>query len=319
MNIYRSIDEVQYIPTTALTVGTFDGVHIGHRAIIGKMLEESEIDRYRDLVITFDPHPRHVLFEPNRPEVHLLTNIEERLKRLEVAGVNNVLVIPFSSEFANMTPPEFVAEVLKKKVGLKKIYVGYDHFFGKGRSGGMDTLKKLGEELDFEARRVEVRLKDSTIVSSTKIRHAISNAMIEHANEMLGYNYPVRGTVVHGQGLATGLGFPTANFGAISKHKLMPANGVYLVKTEIDGKSYYGMANCGNRPTIANDIEPVLEANFFDFKQDIYDKEISISFVNFIREERKFDRVVQLIQQVNQDKLRCYELASIDKKREQAK
>ncbi len=318
MNIYRSLDEVQHIPTTALTVGTFDGVHLGHRAIIETMLQESEVDRLRDLVITFDPHPRHVLFEPNRPEVYLLTDIDERLKRLEIAGVNNVLVIPFSSQLANMNPTEFVNEVLLKKVGLKKIYVGYDHLFGKGRSGGMETLQEMGQQLNFSARRVEVRLKDSTIVSSTKIRHAITNCMIEHANEMLGYNYSIHGTVVHGQGLATGLGFPTANFGNIDKHKLMPANGVYLVKTEIDGKLYYGMANCGNRPTIANDIEPVLEANLFGFKGDIYGKELIMSFVNFIREERKFDRVVQLISQVNQDKLHCYELASIDKRKQTA-
>lgn len=315
MNVYKSLPEAQYITTTALTVGTFDGVHLGHKAIIGKMLEESEVDRLRDLVITFDPHPRHILFEPNRPEVYLLTDIHERLERFELAGVNNVLVIPFNSDFANMTPIDFVKEVLLKKVGLKKIYVGHDHFFGKGRSGGMETLIELGKKMGFEARQVEVRLKEDKIVSSTQIRKAIKNTMIEEANEMLGYNYSITGTVVHGQGLATGLGFPTANFGKIGSHKLMPGNGVYLVKTKIKGQTYYGMANCGNRPTIANDIEPVLEANFFGFHGDIYGEELSISLLNFIRQERKFDRIEQLIRQIYDDQTRCYELAALDQKK----
>ena len=319
MNIYRSIDEVQYIKTTALTVGTFDGVHIGHRKIIDEMLVESETDKYRDLVVTFNPHPRHILFEPNRAEVFLLTNIEERLKLLEKAGVNNVLVIPFDSNFSNLTPAEFVKEVLVKKVGLKKIYIGYDHFFGKGRSGGLDTLLDLGKDLDFDTKRVEVRLSDSTIVSSTKIRHAITNDMIEVANSMLGYDYSISGSVIRGQGLATGFGFPTANFGNINKHKLMPANGVYLVRSKIFGETYYGMANCGNRPTITNNIEPVLEANFFNFDKDIYDEPLEVSLLNFVRSERKFDRVEQLIRQIHQDKMTCYELASLDIKKHKHK
>lgn len=314
MRIYKSIDEVQYIPTTALTVGTFDGVHTGHLAIIEQMLSESAQDRYRDLVVTFDPHPRHVVGKETDTKVYLLTDVEERLNRLEAAGVNTVLVLPFDKAFADKTAEEFVVGVLKEKVGIKKIYVGYDHTFGKGRGGSKDTIEELGDMYGFDTRTVPVRKQGKLTVSSTKIRAAIRRGEIEKANQMLGYTYSIKGTVVHGQGLATGLGFPTANFGEIFEYKLMPANGVYLVRTKIDGKHYYGMANCGNRPTIANDPEPVLEANFFDFKGNLYGTKLSVEIISFIRPEKKFDRVEQLIRQVDIDKRHCYEIASEHKK-----
>jgi len=309
MNVYRNIEDVFYVNNTAVTIGSFDGVHNGHKRLIGSLLEIADDYRLRDFLITFDPHPRHVL-RKNDDKLKLLNESEEKIALFERMGINNLLIIKFDENLAALSAEDFVREHLVKKIGLKQIIIGYDHNFGKGGEGNFELLEKLGKELNFETKQIDVILKDETIISSTKIRNAIASNMIEYANSMLGYHYFIKGTVVHGQGLATGLGFPTANFGNINPIKQMPSNGVYLVSSKINGKKYYGMANCGLRPTITKDIVPTLEVNFFDFKGDLYGSELTVSFINSVRAEKKFDRVEQLIMQVQKDKQYCYELIS---------
>ncbi len=310
MNVYKSFEEIPRDENTVLTVGTFDGVHLGHRVIIRQLLQISDNENLRPVLITIDPHPKIVLKSDGRPPLYLLTDIEERLSLFEDIGLKNVLIIPFSYEFSRIKPEDFINDYLLGKVGMKKMLIGYDHLFGKNREGGFDLLQQLKIKLGFDIEKINPFSSGDRIVSSSKIRNAVKNGEMAKAAEMLGYNYIVSGEVVQGDRRGRQLEFHTANIRPANEHKLLPGNGVYFVSAFINEKKYYGMANIGFRPTFKEDSEPLLEVHFFDFNSDIYGLKLSVSFIKFIRNEEKFDSVEALRTQLHMDKQKCIKLIS---------
>jgi riboflavin kinase/FMN adenylyltransferase len=311
INVYNSFDEIERDPETTLTVGTFDGVHRGHCQIIDHLLGISHQCRLRHVLITIHPHPQIVLANRGREPIRLLTSIEERIELLRRCGVENVLVLPFDYEFSQVSPKEFIEDYLYKKVGLRRILVGYDHMFGKNRRGDLTLLREMSAKLNFDIERIERLDTGSITVSSTKIRHAVADGEIEMANRMLGYEYLLKGRVVKGDGRGASIGYPTANIEYFEPNKLVPARGVYLVRGKIAGQRRYGMANVGTRPTFTNDKKTTVEVYFFGLEQNLYGEEITLEFLNYLRAEQKFSSVDELIKQMNRDKEKSLEL--IDK------
>lgn len=309
MKTYSLLGEVPFDTNTVLTVGTFDGVHKGHRAVIEKLLAEAKTLNARAVVVTFDPHPQIILRnKPDKPPVTLLSTIEERLQLLERYGVDTVVIIPFSEEFAAIDSETFVKDYLVKKIGCSKILVGYDHSFGRNREGNLSLLEKLSAELNFSVEEMPPQYNNDTTISSTKIRNALRDGDLELANTMLGYDYFIEGKVVMGDGRGAQLGIPTANVRSVDDNKLLPKNGVYLVSSEIDSNLYYGMANVGVRPTFTHDEFPSLEVHFFGINKDLYDKVLNVSFLRRIRNEQKFDSIDLFLSQIVDDRETCYEL-----------
>lgn len=306
MKVYKSFDKIPYIKNTILTVGTFDGVHLGHQFIINKLLNEGLKNNLRTVVLTIDPHPRLVIQPKDGKEVKLLTDIFERITLFERFGVENLVIIPFSYEFSRTSPEDFVRNYLNK-IGFSKILIGHDHMFGRDRTGNFDLLKTLSNELDFEIERFEALTINNETISSTKIRDALSQGNIAKANSMLGYYYFVTGIVISGDKRGTTIGFPTANI-EIPANKQIPANGVYLVKSNINHHTYYGMANIGFRPTFTNSQKLSLEVHFFDFEGDLYGEKLTLEFIAYLREEKKFKEVNDLIEQLKNDQKRSLEL-----------
>lgn len=302
MKVYRDFDEIEYDKNTVLTVGTFDGVHRGHKTILNRLKEISKANSLRTVVLTMEPHPRIVLQKGDKPPISLLTNINERITEFRRQGIENCVVMTFSYEFSQIPAEEFIREYLSKKVGMSKILVGYDHMFGKNRDGDEKLLERLGEELDFEVERIEATEDNEVIISSTKIRNALRANQIEKANEMLGYEYMIQGIVVKGDGRGKTLGFPTANLIPPNLYKLVPANGVYIVSSIIDDVKYYGLANIGTRPTFHDQEASTIEVHFLDLDKDLYGKELYINFHKYIRSEKKFNGPSELVSQINIDK-----------------
>lgn len=301
MKVYRDFEEIEYDKNTVLTVGTFDGVHRGHKTILNRLNEISEAENLRTVVLTMEPHPRIVLQKGDKLPIYLLTNINERINEFRKHGIQNCVVMTFSYEFSQIPAEVFIREYLSKKVGLKKILIGYDHMFGKNRDGDEALLQKLSDELDFEIERIEAMEDNDVIISSTKIRNALKSNQIEKANKMLGYEYMIQGVVVKGDGRGKTLGFPTANIIPPNLYKLIPANGVYIVSSEIDGKQYYGLANIGTRPTFHDQDSSTIEVHFLELDENLYGKELFINFHKFIRNEMKFNGPVELVNQINSD------------------
>ncbi|MDP2364611.1 MAG: riboflavin biosynthesis protein RibF [Ignavibacteria bacterium] len=307
MNIYKDFSEIDYDKETVITTGTFDGVHLGHQVIINRLLEISNQDNLRHLVITFEPHPQIVLQKDNHP-LKLLTSISERIKLFESFGVKNLLIINFTREFSELNPEVFVRDYLVNLIGLKKVLIGYDHLFGKNRKGNENLLSQMKNEYDFSLETISALENVRVVVSSTKIRHALAEGHLSIANNYLGYKYFVDGKVVYGDRRGNSIGYPTANIQPSNEFKLLPANGVYLVKAIVDFKTEYGMANIGLRPTFTNNTEPVLEIFFFDFDKNIYAKALSVSFLKFVREEKKFFSLESFLGQLKQDEEFCRNL-----------
>lgn len=301
MKIYRDFGQIKFDKDTVITVGTFDGVHLGHQQIIKRLLAIQEEKGYRGVVITFDPHPQITLQKKDRPPISLLTNINERLEALRRFGVEHTVVATFSYEFSQTPAEEFVSEYLCGKIGLSRLLIGYDHMFGRDRGGDKQLLEKLGAELDFHVERMDALQQMDTVVSSTKIREALQSCRIEEANALLGYNYFVQGTVVPGDARGRTIGYPTANIMPPDKHKLIPGNGVYMVRSEIDGQNVFGLANVGTRPTFTEDTVPTLEVYFLDLNRDLYGKSLNIEFMRFIRPEEKFSGVEELVRHIESD------------------
>ena len=308
VNVYKSFDEIDFNPDTVLTVGTFDGVHCGHQVIIRKLIETARKDNLRALIITIHPHPQIVLRKDNKEPIFILTSISERLKLFEKFGINDVLIIPFSYEFS-LTPPEvFIREYLHKKVGFNKILIGYDHLFGKDRQGNEELLLSLKDELKFEIVKIDPLTEHDLIISSTKIRNELKDKDIELANAMLGYDYFVNGIVVEGDKRGRTIRYPTANLLPDEPAKLMPPDGVYFVKVQIDDRNFFGMGSIGTRPTFKENDPDILEVYIFDFNEDIYGKDISVVFLKFIRSQIKFGNVDDLIVEIKNDEKICREM-----------
>lgn len=304
MNVFHSIDEIAYDKNTCLTVGTFDGVHLGHQKIINEMIFRSVENSCRNLVITFHPHPQIVLAKSNN--IKILSTLEQKLEYFRLLLVQNVLLINFTKEFSEINFKEFVEEILLRKIGLHTIVVGKDHHFGKNREGNSSELKRLSVFSGFNVIEVEPLTFGESKISSTKIRQALLNGDIENASKMLGKRYEIRGKVIRGDMRGQKIGFPTANIIPDDIHKLIPAKGVYLVEVDVKKNQYYGMMNIGTRPTFNNATDIIMEVHIFYFNDDIYNEPISVRFIDRIRDEQKFGSIEELKNQLIKDREFCF-------------
>lgn len=282
----------------ALSIGMFDGVHLGHQSIIHRLNTIAQIKNLESAILTFWPHPRKV-FNPN-DDLKLLNTIDEKKYLLQKNGLQHLFLKEFDEDFRNLTGEEFVRQILVEQLKVKHLIVGYDHTFGKNRSGDFSLLKKMGPELGFEVEQVEaVNYKDLNI-SSTQIRNALVKGDILSANKMLGYHYSVSGEVIHGQKIGRTIGYPTANI-QVDPMKLLPKNGAYIVDVFVKEQHFKGMLSIGTNPTVEGKLKTV-EVYILDFKDDLYGKEISVNFRDFLHEEIKFESLEQLIIRLDEDK-----------------
>ncbi len=308
MIIYYGFESIERNTKRILTVGTFDGVHLGHQKILKRLNEIAQITQGVSLIVTFEPHPQFVIKRPDKDPLKLLTTIDERLTLFEKFGVMEVLVVPFTEDFARTSAEEFIRNYLHDKVGFSHILVGYDHLFGRNREGNFELLVKLSKELHFEVEKIPAFILNEITISSTKIRNALSQNQIELANQLLGYDYFIKGKVVAGDGRGSNLGFPTANIKFNDGHKLVPSDGVYFVYSILDGEKIYGMANLGFRPTFYTDKKRILEVHYLNYSNMLYGKEIFVHFLKFLRNEKKFSSIDDFLMQLNQDKEFCLSL-----------
>ena len=299
MNIYNSIDEIGKDENTVLTIGTFDGIHEGHKVLFKKLKQYSSDNNLRNLVVTFYPHPRMVVSDF---KIKLVTTLDEKSELISQLGIENLLVLEFSKEFSEQSSEEFITKVICDKIGVKHIIIGHDHRFGKDRSGNNNELIELGSKNNFTVECVGPVKSDEEIISSTKIRNAILDGNIEKANKFLGRNYCLHGTVVKGVSRGRILGFPTANIEVENKNKLIPKNGVYVVKALVECEVVYGVMNVGLRPTFADTLSVVIEVHLFDFNKDVYGKTVKIDLLKRIRDEKRFNNKEELIYQIGKDK-----------------
>ncbi len=295
------LNDIERIENSVVTVGTFDGVHHGHRALIETVVEKAKERDARSVVISFDPHPRDII-NPGSAGIKQLTTISERREILEEIGIDVLLIIPFTRDFSLLSSEEFVEDIVYKKVGVSEFVIGYDHHFGKDRSGTIETVENLGRKLGFDAFVVSKREMGEVTISSTTIRRELSeNGDVEQAANLLGRSYRLNGIVIHGDKRGRKIGYPTANLKAEHPNKVIPKNGVYAVKVRVGEEWFGGMMNIGHRPTF-DKIELRLEVNIFNFDEDIYGQTIQIRFIERLRDEVKFSGVEELIDQLGSDK-----------------
>lgn len=306
MKIYNCIKDFQPVENPVVTIGTFDGVHLGHQAIFRKMVEEAaEIDG-ETVVITFYPHPRIVLGLDSQ-KLRFINTQERKINRIEEAGIDYLVIIPFTKEFSAIGSEDFIRDYVVEKVHPVKIITGYDHHFGKDREGGFDLLTEMGNKYDFEVEKVEAQQANDVAISSTKIRKLLETGKVRAANGFLGYEYAINGNVVKGKSIGRDIGFPTANIEVADEYKLIAANGVYACRVQYMSRIYKGMSNIGYRPTI-NGSDLTIEVNIFDFDQQLYGEELIIYFVDRMRDERKFKDLNALKQQLVKDKVHALKL-----------
>lgn len=298
MKLFHSINDFQSTKKTILTLGTFDGVHIGHKKILERITQNTENGKYESLVLTFFPHPRMVLQE--KSEIRLLNTINEKIELLEATGIENLVVHPFNESFSRLTAEEFVHTILVDKFQIHKIIIGHDHRFGRNRTANIDDLIAFGKEYGFEVEQISAEEIQDVSVSSTKIRKALNEGNMALANKYLGYEYFLNGTVVKGKQLGRTIGFPTANIHIEEDYKLIPKIGVYVIKAFVNEETVYGMMNIGFNPTV-NGEKQTIEVHLFNFDKDIYEQNIKVSLLHYIREEQKFGSVDALKAQLHQD------------------
>lgn len=300
MKVYTDITEIEKVNETVLTLGSFDGIHIGHQLIIDKLVEKAKNISGRSLVITFSPHPRKVL-SPNS-KFNLLTTIEEKIEIFEEKGVDGLLVLVFDESFSKITSKEFLIDILYNKIGIKEVVIGYDHKFGKNRDGDKETFEEYGSKYNFNVETVgPITIKDK-IVSSSLIRRLLENGEIIESSKYLGRNYKLNGIVTKGAGRGKTLGFPTANLEPVNIEKLVPKRGVYIVKANVINNQYFGIMNIGKRPTFDNDDSVKIETHLFNMSANIYGEEMEVQFLKRLRDEIKFENEEDLIKQIEIDK-----------------
>ena len=303
------LEDAERDPNSVITVGTFDGVHAGHRAIIDTVAEKAQKRGARSVLVTFHPHPRDII-NPGDAGIKLLTTLQERSEILEELGIDTMIVIPFDRDFSLLSSEEFIRDIIYEKIGVSEFVIGYDHQFGRNREGTIETIERLGEELGFDSYVVSKREVGEKTVSSTAIRNAISkDGNVEEAAEFLQRPYRLNGTVVHGDKRGKEIGFPTANIKPEYSRKIIPKDGVYAVRVRINGDLYDGMMNIGTRPTFDGSVQ-TLEVHLFNFDEDIYGKEVQVRFYNRIRDEKKFSGKEELITQLKEDKKQAQKLLS---------
>ena len=301
MNIYHGVQSFKNVNKPVLTTGTFDGVHIGHKSIIHRINTIAEEVGGESVMLTFSPHPRMVIF-PDDHGLKLLNTEDEKISCLEAAGLQHLVIQPFTKEFSKKTALEYVRELLVEGIQPYKMVVGYDHRFGKNREGDFQHLMEYGEMFEFLVEEIPAQMLEEVNVSSTKIRKAVAEGDISTANHYLGYNYPLHGIVIEGDGIGNKLGFATANVQVSDPNKLLPGNGVYAITAKIKGQHLKGMLNIGNRPTVNEKGELRIEAHLFDFDDNIYGEKITLHLIERIRSEKRFLSFDDLKAQLNQDK-----------------
>jgi len=299
LKIFHSINDFSSTKKTILTLGTFDGVHIGHKKILKKITQNIENQKYESLVLTFFPHPRMVLQEHSN--IQLLNTIDEKIDLLEKIGIENLVIHPFDEAFSRLTAEEFVSSILVDRFHIQKIVIGHDHRFGRNRTANIDDLIAFGKQYGFEVEQISVQEINAISVSSTKIRNALLEGDMALSNNYLGYDYFLTGIVVKGKQLGRTIGFPTANLKIEENYKLIPKNGVYIVKSLFDGKTIFGMMNIGFNPTV-NGEKQSIEVHYFDFDSDLYNQKIRVTILQRIRWEQKFESVDLLKEQLKKDK-----------------
>ncbi|MDA8714654.1 bifunctional riboflavin kinase/FAD synthetase [Flavobacteriales bacterium] len=287
-----------------VTTGTFDGVHFGHQKIIDRLKSVANKIGGESVLLTFHPHPRMVLF-PNDEDLKLLSTREEKIKRLEAAGLDHLIIYPFSRKFSRRTATEYVRDLLVNEIGVKSLVIGYDHQFGRNREGNFEQLIELAGIYDFKLEEIPAQELDDVKVSSTKIRNALLQGDVKTASKYLGHDYKVSGIVVKGRQLGRELGFPTANISVLDRYKLIPGDGVYAVRVKVNKKNFKGMLNIGYRPTVGGLFKATMEVNIFEFNENIYGHYIGVEFVKRLRDEIKFDSMEELKVQLELDKIQA--------------
>ncbi|MDU8886783.1 bifunctional riboflavin kinase/FAD synthetase [Yeosuana sp. MJ-SS3] len=284
---------------TIATIGTFDGVHIGHQKIIQKLVQTAHKKHLNAVVLTFFPHPRMVLQKD--ANIKLINTINEKAQLFEKLGVDNLVVKKFTKQFSRLSAEDFVKQVLVDKLKIETIIIGYDHHFGRNRNANIDDLRAFGEIYSFDVEEISVQDINEVAVSSTKIRIALNEGDVQTANAFLGYNFMLTGIVVEGKGMGKNIGFPTANIFIEENYKLIPKQGVYIVQSEIEGKTIFGMMNIGKNPTLG-DNEQSIEVHFFNFSKSLYKENIQVELIHRIRDEQKFESLESLKEQLKKDK-----------------
>lgn len=317
MKIYRNIDEFITLPNAVVTIGTFDGVHIGHQKILKQLVDCAKSNGGESVLLTFFPHPR-LIINPDDESLRLINDIEEKTHRLALSGLDHLIITPFTRDFSNQSPEEYIRNVLVEKLGTKKIIIGYDHHFGKNRGGNIENLNALSTIFDYQVNEIPKQDIDDVAVSSTRIREALIKGDIDTANKYLGYPFELTGTIIRGDQIGRTIGFPTANLNVHESHKLIPAYGIYAVETEIyskvpsiDSGEYIdpqpqkvaqGMCYIGTRPTV-DGMNRKIEVNLLDFDEDLYSKTLRIRFKHFIRHDERFDSLEEMQEQIKKDEI----------------
>ncbi|WP_423147655.1 bifunctional riboflavin kinase/FAD synthetase [Rubrolithibacter danxiaensis] len=298
MKVYKNLAEFDK-RNSVVTIGTFDGVHIGHRKIISRLLEVAEQRGGETVILTFFPHPRMII-HPEDVNLKLITTIDEKAELLEDLGIDHLIITPFTRDFSNLAPEEYIKQILVEQIGTQQIVIGYDHRFGKNREGGLTDLLRLAPQYNFEVEEIPEQDIHDVAVSSTKIREALLKGDVRTAKDFLGYHFHITGKVIRGDQIGRKLGFPTANLLIAETYKILPADGIYAVRVEADKTLFNGMAYLGSRPTL-NGMSRNIEANIFNFDQDLYGKDIRLHFIEFIRGDARFDTLEDLRRQIEKD------------------
>jgi riboflavin kinase/FMN adenylyltransferase len=305
LKIYTNLADFTSKNKTFVTIGTFDGVHIGHQKVLSNLVINAEKNNASSVLLTFFPHPRMVLQKDS--QIKLINTIEERIELLKKTGLDALVIHEFTEDFAEKTALDFVKNVLVDHLKISNLIIGYDHRFGKNREGNFDQLTEYGKIFGFEVTKISQQEIDHITISSTKIRKAIELGNIEEANRYLGYNFMLTGEVVKGKNLGEKIGFPTANLSIKENYKLLPKTGSYIVKAELENETVYGMMNVGYNPTVKGKTQTI-EIHFFNFNKDLYGKKIQIDVLKFLRDEQKFESVSALKNQLMTDKQKSLEI-----------
>ena len=300
MKVTKGLKNAVSSHPSILTLGTFDGIHQGHRTIISKLTSESKKHELKSIILTFFPHPRNIV---SSKKIKSISTIDEKIQIFSELDLDELIIQNFNKSFSEMGAEEFI-KLLVNNLNLKKIIVGYNHRFGKNRSADIHVLRDFSTKYDFEVVEIKAFEVEKIKISSTKIRNAINDGNIDVCNNYLGYNFNINGIVVKGKSIGKSIGFPTANINIVEEYKIIPKNGVYLVRCFFEKNKFYGMMNIGFNPTFGSN-EKTIEVNIFDFNRDLYDKNIRIEFLKFIRDEIKFDNAEELQNQLIEDRENC--------------
>lgn len=307
MKIYNNFEDFVKVPNAIVTIGTFDGVHLGHQAILKDMVDTAKEIGGETVVITFYPHPRQVL-NIESSNLRFITTQEDKIRLLEDIGVDNLIIVNFTKEFSRITSDSFIRDYIIDKISPVRFVIGYDHHFGKNRMGDFDLLYDLGLQYHFKVQRIPAQDVQNIAVSSTKIRHSLQQGDVEHANALLGYQFSYKGKVVSGEKLGREIGYRTANLNVGNEYRLIKSPGVYASYVDYDGVVYKSMTYIGRKPTVNDDDTESIEVHIMDFDGDLYDKDLKVRFVSKVRDEQKFESIEALRKQIEADERKIREL-----------